>query len=75
MTASLTTTFARMHAWEAMAPERSAAAREQARAILRPLDDNHSAQLDGRCAHLRRYVPAPDRGAALRRRPRRAPAR
>ncbi len=41
-----------------MAPERWAAAREQARAILRPLDDNHYAQLDGRYSHLRRFVPA-----------------
>ncbi len=51
-----TTRFAR--AWEAMAPERWAAARDQARAILRPLDDNHFAQLDGRSSHLRRCVPA-----------------
>src|SRR3954447_1752039 len=43
----------RARAWEAMAPERWAAAREQARAILRPLDDNHYAQLDGRYSHLR----------------------
>ncbi|MCA1697705.1 MAG: DUF4158 domain-containing protein [Actinobacteria bacterium] len=48
----------RVRAWEAMAPERRAAARDQARAILRPLDDNHFAQLDGRYSHLRRYVPA-----------------
>lgn len=48
----------RARAWEAMAPERWAAAREQARAILRPLDDNHYAQLDGRYWHLRRFVPA-----------------
>ncbi|MDX6682218.1 MAG: hypothetical protein QOG94_2257 [Solirubrobacteraceae bacterium] len=48
----------RARAWEAMAPERWAAAREQAQAILRPLDDNHYAQLDGRYSHLRRFVPA-----------------
>ena len=48
----------RARAWEAMAPERWAAAREQARAILRPLDDHHYAQLDGRYSHLRRFVPA-----------------
>lgn len=48
----------RTRAWEAMAPERWAAAREQARAILRPLDDNHFAQLDGRYSQLRRFVPA-----------------
>jgi hypothetical protein len=40
---------------EAIAPERWAAAREQARAILLPLDDNPYAQLDGRYAHLRRF--------------------
>jgi hypothetical protein len=48
----------RARAWEAMAPERWAAAREQGQAILRPLDDNRYAQLDGRYAHLRRFVPA-----------------
>ncbi|MDX6719089.1 MAG: hypothetical protein QOJ63_1343 [Solirubrobacteraceae bacterium] len=48
----------RARAWETMAPERWAAAREQAQAILRPLDDNHYAQLDGRYSHLRRFVPA-----------------
>lgn len=48
----------RPRAWEAMAPGRWAAAQEQARAILRPVDDNHYAQLGGRYPYLRRFVPA-----------------
>jgi hypothetical protein len=51
----------RERAWQQMPPERWAAAREQARQILRPLDDNHFEQLAGRyrtCgASLRRCWP------------------
>ena len=48
----------RPRAWKAMAPGRWAAAQQQARAILRPVDDNHYAQLGGRYPYLRRFVPA-----------------
>jgi hypothetical protein len=47
----------RPRAWEAMARARWEAAREQARAMLRPVDDNHYAQLAGRYRYLRRFIP------------------
>jgi hypothetical protein len=48
----------RQRAWQAMPPARWAAARDQARQILRPLDDNHFEQLAARYAHVRRFAPA-----------------
>jgi hypothetical protein len=48
----------RVRAWQEMPPERWAAAREQARQVLRPLDENHFEQLAARYTHLRRFAPA-----------------
>jgi TnpA family transposase len=48
----------RERAWQQMPPARWAAARAQAREILRPLDDNHFEQLAGKYTHLRRFAPA-----------------